>query len=72
MCDSYLRDIIDLIKPHALIGIGKYAEEKLASVNDDPSRIVASIIHPSPGNPQANVDWNGKTTERMKGLGLWN
>lgn len=72
VCDSYLRDVISLINPHALIGIGKYAEEKLASVNDDPSRIVASIIHPSPGNPQANVDWNGKTTERMRGLGLWN
>lgn len=71
VCDSYLSDVIDLINPRALIGIGKYAEEKLASVNTDPSRIVASIIHPSPGNPQANVDWNGKTTERMRGLGLW-
>lgn len=72
VCDSYLRDVIALINPRALIGIGKYAQEKLASVNDDPSRIVASIIHPSPGNPQANVDWNGKTTARMRGFGLWN
>ena len=71
VCDSYLRDVIALINPRALIGIGKYAEQKLQSVNDDPSRIIASIIHPSPGNPQANVDWNGKTTERMKELGLW-
>ena len=71
VCDSYLRDVIAMINPRALIGIGKYAEQKLQSVNEDSSRIVASIIHPSPGNPQANVDWNGKTTERMKELGLW-
>ncbi len=71
VCDSYLRDVISMIGPRALIGIGKYAEAKLASVNDDSSRTVASIIHPSPGNPQANVDWNGKTTARMRELGLW-
>ena len=59
-----------MINPKALIGIGKYAQAKLEAVNTE-DRIVSSIIHPSPGNPQANVDWNGKTTERMRGLGLW-
>ncbi len=72
VCDSYLADVIDMVRPRALIGIGKYAEAKLAAVNNDPDRIVSSIIHPSPGNPQANVDWNGKTIARMKELGLWN
>ncbi len=71
VCDSYLEDVIEMINPRALIGIGKYAEAKLSSVNMDEGRIVSSIIHPSPGNPQANVDWNGKTTSRMKELGLW-
>lgn len=71
VCDSYLSDVIDMIAPRALIGVGKYAQNKLLSVNNDPSRIVDSIIHPSPGNPQANVNWNGKTIDKMKGLGLW-
>lgn len=71
VCDSYLREVISMIKPKALIGVGKYAEGKLQAVNDDPSRIVMSIIHPSPGNPQANNDWNGKTIARMKEAGLW-
>ncbi|MBR6084693.1 MAG: single-stranded DNA-binding protein [Spirochaetales bacterium] len=71
VCDSYLKDVIDLFDPKALIGVGKYAEQKLKAVNDDSSRIVASIIHPSPGNPQANCGWNEKTTEKMKELGLW-
>ncbi len=72
VCDSYLADVIDMVGPHALIGIGKYAEAKLTSVNRDGRRVVSSIIHPSPGNPQANVDWNGKTTAKMRELGLWN
>jgi single-strand selective monofunctional uracil DNA glycosylase len=71
VCDSYLRDVISLFNPKALIGVGKYAEAKLAAVNDDNSRIVSSIIHPSPGNPQANSGWNEKTTQKMKELGLW-
>ena len=71
VCDAYLRDVIDLFRPKALIGVGKYAEAKLEAVNDDSSRIVSSIIHPSPGNPQANNCWNEKTTQKMKELGLW-
>lgn len=71
ICDSYLEDIIGMIKPKALIGVGKYAQEKLEYVNEDGQRIVSSIIHPSPGNPQANKDWNGKTITKMKELGLW-
>lgn len=70
VCDSYLKDVIEMIDPKALIGIGKYAQAKLEAVGGN--RLVSSIIHPSPGNPQANVDWNGKTTEKMKELGLWN
>lgn len=71
VCDAYLRDVIDIFKPKALIGVGKYAEAKLEAVNDDGSRIVSSIIHPSPGNPQANNGWNEKTMQKMKELGLW-
>ena len=71
VCDAYLRDVINLFRPKALIGVGKYAEAKLEAVNDDSSRIVSSIIHPSPGNPQANNGWNEKTTQKMKELGLW-
>lgn len=72
VCDSYLSDVIGMLNPEALIGVGKYAEAKLLSVNTDSGRIVSSIIHPSPGNPQANVDWDGKTVSKMKELGLWN
>ena len=71
VCDSYLKDVISMINPKALIGIGKYAQSKLLAVNGNENRIVDSIIHPSPGNPQANNKWEEKTIEKMRSLGLW-
>lgn len=71
VCTSYLKDIIELVNPHFLIGVGKYAEAKLVSVNEMGTRKVFSIIHPSPGNPMANNNWAGKTSEKLISEGLW-
>lgn len=71
LCDAYLADILDLICPEILIGVGKYAQVKLEKVNKDNNRVVSSIIHPSPGNPMANKGWNEKTTEKLIELGVW-
>ncbi len=71
LCDAYLADILDLISPEILIGVGKYAQAKLEKVNTDSNRVVSSIIHPSPGNPMANRGWNEKTTEKLIELGVW-
>jgi len=72
ICDAYLKDVVELIKPKALIGVGKYAENKFLSLFDKSEYLISSIIHPSPGNPQANNGWAEKTTQKMKDLGLWN
>ena len=71
LCDAYLKDILGLIQPDILIGVGKYAQAKLEKLNTDINRVVSSIIHPSPGNPQANKGWNEKTTAKLIELGVW-
>lgn len=71
-CDSYLKDVVSLVKPKALIGVGKYAEGKFLCLFSNEDYIISSIIHPSPGNPQANNGWAEKTRDKMKELGLWN
>lgn len=71
VCDSYLKDIIAILKPKALIGVGKYAEQKFVSVAGNGNYLISSIIHPSPGNPQANNGWAEKTVGKMQELGLW-
>ncbi|MCF0238792.1 MAG: single-stranded DNA-binding protein [Sphaerochaetaceae bacterium] len=73
LCDNYLSRIITLIGPKYLIGVGKYAETKLLKVSSslEGDFIVSSIIHPSPGNPQANNGWKEKTTAKLVQLGVW-
>lgn len=71
LCDEYIKFVIDYLNPHYLIGVGKFAREKLEKVNDSSKRIVTSIIHPSPGNPQANNGWQEKTIAKLKELDLW-
>ncbi len=72
ICDCYLQDIIELLEPTYLIGVGKYALKKFQNVVKEPEKFVlGSIIHPSPGNPQANQNWNEKTTDTLRDLGVW-
>ena len=70
VCLEYLSDIIKLLKPSFLIGVGKYAEKKLSEVAE--GQVVASIVHPSPGNPMANNGWAEKTLKQLKEIGIWN
>jgi len=71
ICDSYLSDMLELINPRYLIGVGKYAEEKFMAVNRNKKRTVGRIIHPSPGNPQAHKGWAETTAKTLIELGIW-
>jgi single-strand selective monofunctional uracil DNA glycosylase len=73
-CDEHLRATIRILDPEWLIGIGKFTEERLRAVNQEPGgreRKVSRILHPSPASPAANRDWAGRTTEQLVSLGVW-
>ena len=57
VCDRYVRDVLDWSQAPMLVGVGKYAGEKLARLAP-PGRHVGTIVHPSPANPQANRGWD--------------
>lgn len=76
VCDGYLAEVIDYIKPGYLVGIGKYAEAKLQTVvrtlalgANEPK--VLSVLHPSPGNPQANAGWKAIVSAQLEAAGVW-
>jgi Uracil DNA glycosylase superfamily. len=72
ICDRYLLDMIDLLEPTHLIGIGKYAMQKFTHVAKNRSDVViSSILHPSPASPQANHGWKEKVEEQLRSLGVW-
>ncbi|MDT4762400.1 uracil-DNA glycosylase family protein [Sphaerochaeta sp. PS] len=72
ICDRYLVDVVALLKPRNLIGVGKYAQKKLEKLfAKEDGFLIDSILHPSPGNPQANKGWNEKVTDKLVALGVW-
>ncbi|MGE4453427.1 MAG: uracil-DNA glycosylase family protein [Sphaerochaeta sp.] len=72
ICDRYLLDVINLLQPTYLIGVGKYALKKFQQVvGDQEGFVIGAILHPSPANPHANKQWKEKTREQLISLGVW-
>jgi single-strand selective monofunctional uracil DNA glycosylase len=58
-CDGALDDVIRILSPKRLIGVGRFAEKRLTSAA---ARVgfggtVGAIPHPSPASPLANRGW---------------
>jgi single-strand selective monofunctional uracil DNA glycosylase len=70
-CDEHLRDVVRVLRPEWLIGVGKFATERARLVCGAEKVQVECIPHPSPANPAANRDWAERTTERLRDLGVW-
>ncbi len=72
-CQKHLQEVISLLKPSWLIGVGGFAEERLrraAEVTGSSPRI-GSILHPSPASPAANRGWAEAAGRQLVDLGVW-
>jgi single-strand selective monofunctional uracil DNA glycosylase len=72
-CQIHLREVIALLKPQFLIGIGGYAEQRLQRAADSISSpaAVGRILHPSPASPAANRGWAQAASQQLHALGMW-
>ncbi len=72
-CLQHLREVIALLKPDYLIGVGAFAEERLkrAQENQETRPIIGKILHPSPASPAANRGWAEAATRQLTELGVW-
>ncbi len=74
VCDEHLSVVVDLLRPGWLVGIGKFAENRLLKLRERSGRKgmgVLGIPHPSPANPAANRDWAGRTSAILREAGVW-
>lgn len=55
-CNSALLDLLQLLEPSAVVGIGRWAERRLKDVVGENAE-VGYLFHPSPANPRANRNW---------------
>jgi len=71
-CDDFLRDAIALFQPDWLIGVGGFAEARLAAVVPERGGArVGRVLHPSPASPTANRGWAAAATRELEELGIW-
>ncbi len=69
-CDRHLSELIQLLKPAWVIGVGAWAEGCAKRVAAETVKI-GRILHPSPASPAANRDWAGTATSQLQELGVW-
>jgi single-strand selective monofunctional uracil DNA glycosylase len=72
-CLKHLQEVILLLRPSCLIGVGGFAEERLrraAAGCGSPARI-GRILHPSPASPAANRGWAEAAGRQLSELGVW-
>lgn len=70
-CDRALRRTIQLLGPRLLIGVGGFAEARLAAVAADlPGVRIGRILHPSPASPAANRGWAEQVEVQLAELGV--
>jgi len=72
-CLAHLADVIELLRPSYLIGVGGFAEERLrlAAAACGSTAVLGRVLHPSPASPAANRGWAAAATRQLVALGVW-
>ncbi len=69
-CDAHLREVIDILRPEWVVGIGAFAEERARLALAGSDRRSGRIMHPSPANPLTNRGWEPIIARELTALGL--
>jgi single-strand selective monofunctional uracil DNA glycosylase len=69
-CDQALREVVEILHPDHVIGIGGFAEERAKAALAEASVSIANVMHPSPANPQANRGWAKAIEQKLESCGV--
>jgi single-strand selective monofunctional uracil DNA glycosylase len=72
-CLKHLAEVIALLRPSFLIGVGGFAEERLrrAVEHCGGNPQISRVLHPSPASPAANRGWAEAATRQLTASGVW-
>ena len=70
ICDKHLFDIVRILKPEWLIGIGGFAEKRIKEALNGSDIKIGKILHPSPASPMANRGWAEIAKKQLNDLGI--
>ncbi|CAB1078016.1 Uracil-DNA glycosylase, family 3 [Olavius algarvensis Delta 1 endosymbiont] len=69
-CDRALRRTIEQLKPHWVIGVGRFTTERARIALADIAVEIGGITHPSPANPKANRGWEAIVEKEFAEMGI--
>ena len=69
-CDEALCAAFDTLRPQWVIGIGRFASDRIRSALLKRDYHFGTISHPSPANPKANRGWAALVDSELKALGV--
>lgn len=72
VCDRALEQTVRHFQPKFVIGVGKFAKERIVSSISSyfPDIVIGSVPHPSPASPIANTGWDRLMTQALADLGV--
>ena len=71
VCDQHLRSVVDILQAEWVIGVGRFAEDRIrAALTDSAAQQISRILHPSPASPLANKGWAEAAQKTMLELKL--
>lgn len=73
-CNDHLLQIVAALRPKYVIGVGKFAEQRIRAALENVSGerpVIGSVLHPSPASPQANRGWAEQATAQLVDIGAW-
>jgi single-strand selective monofunctional uracil DNA glycosylase len=69
-CDRALRAVIERLRPHLVLGVGRFAESRARAALTGLDVRVGCMPHPSPASPAANRDWAGQAVRALRAHGV--
>lgn len=69
-CDGFLRELIDVIQPKYVIGVGNFAEKRARETLEGRDVTFGRILHPSPASPKANTGWAKIAESELVDIGI--
>jgi single-strand selective monofunctional uracil DNA glycosylase len=69
-CDRALQEVVELLRPQWVIGVGKFAEDRARSALSDHGVNFGRILHPSPASPAANRGWLEQAERQLAEMGI--
>jgi single-strand selective monofunctional uracil DNA glycosylase len=67
-CDAALREIVAVMRPEVVIGVGGFAERRAREALAGFGGRIGSMLHPSPASPLANRNWAQQADDALNRL----